>query len=115
MHFFIAKYMLARYMTPANADVMNIAYRSKVLNVISKTQAEAKHVEYLDTLVNYITAKVSLPTLQIIRLRDEVIEYLNHSNDDGSTQINKVAQLARKRLGLVQSTNDDLLFLIEKS
>lgn len=113
--YFYTRDMLARYMTPANADVMNIAYRSKVLNVISKTQAEAKHVEYLDTLVNYITAKVSLPTLQIIRLRDEVIEYLNHSNDDGSTQINKVAQLARKRLGLVQSTNDDLLFLIEKS
>lgn len=113
--YFYTKDMLARHITPANVDVMNIAYRSKVLNVISKTQAEAKHVEYLDTFVNYITAKVSLPTLKIIRLRDEVIKYLNHSDDDRSTQINKVAQLARKRLGLAQSTNDDLLFLVEKS
>lgn len=113
--YFYTKDMLTKHKTPANVDVMNIAYRSKVLNVISKTQAEAKHVEYLDTFVNYITAKVSLPTLKIIRLRDEVIEYLNHSEDDRTTQINKVAQLARNRLDLQQGTNDDLIFLVEKS
>lgn len=113
--YFYTKDMITRYMTSANVDVMNIAYRSKVWNVISKTQAEAKHVEYLDTFVNYITAKVSLPTLKIIKLRDEVIEYLNHSEDDRSTQINKVAKLARKRLGFEQITNDDLMFLVEKS
>ncbi|CAI8944085.1 HTH-type transcriptional regulator / antitoxin HigA [Brevibacillus sp. IT-7CA2] len=113
--YFYTKDMLARHMTSADVDVMNIAYRSKVLNVISKTQAEAKHVEYLDTFVNYITAKVSLPTLKIIRLRDEVIEYLNQTEDDRSTQINKVAQLARKRLDLAQDTNEDLMFLVEKS
>ncbi|WP_374016708.1 XRE family transcriptional regulator [Paenibacillus thiaminolyticus] len=113
--YFYTEDMLARYMTPDNVDVMNIAYRSKVLNVISKTQAEAKHVEYLDTFVNYVTAKVSLPTLKIIRLRDEVIEYLNHTEDDRSTQIYHVAHLARKRLDLPNSNNDDLMFLIEKS
>ncbi|WCF08309.1 XRE family transcriptional regulator [Paenibacillus thiaminolyticus] len=113
--YFYTEDMLARYMTPDNVDVMNIAYRSKLLNVISKTQAEAKHVEYLDTFVNYVTAKVSLPTLKIIRLRDEVIEYLNHTEDDRSTQIYHVAHLARKRLDLSNSNNDDLMFLIEKS
>ncbi|NGP60475.1 ImmA/IrrE family metallo-endopeptidase [Paenibacillus thiaminolyticus] len=113
--YFYSEDMLARYMTPDNVDVMNIAYRSKILNVISKTQAEAKHVEYLDTFVNYVTAKVSLPTLKIIRLRDEVIEYLNHTEDDRSTQIHHVAHLARKRLDLPNSNNDDLIFLIEKS
>ncbi|RJG23756.1 ImmA/IrrE family metallo-endopeptidase [Paenibacillus thiaminolyticus] len=113
--YFYTEDMLSRYMTPANVDVMNIAYRSKVLNVISKTQAEAKHVEYLDTFVNYVTAKVSLPTLKIIRLRDEVIEYLNHTEDDRSTQIYHVAYLARTRLDLPNSNNDDLMFLIEKS
>ncbi|MGN7309121.1 helix-turn-helix domain-containing protein, partial [Bacillus subtilis] len=69
--YFYTKDMLAQHMTPANINVMNIAYRSKVLNVISKTQTEAKHVEYLDTFVNYITAQISLPTLNIIKLRDE--------------------------------------------
>ena len=113
--YFYSEDMLARYMTPANVDVMNIAYRSKVLNVISKTQAEAKHIEYLDTFVNYIIAKVSLPTLKIIKLRDEVIEYLNHTEDDRATQINNVAHLARKRLDLSKTNNDDFMFLIEKS
>ncbi|MDU5141910.1 MAG: ImmA/IrrE family metallo-endopeptidase [Paenibacillus dendritiformis] len=113
--YFYTEDMLARYMTPTNVDVMNIAYRSKVLNVISKTQAEAKHIEYLDAFMNYVTAKVSLPTLKIIQLRDEVIEYLNHTGEDRSTQIYHVAHLARKRLDLPNSNNDDLMFLIEKS
>ncbi|WP_028543688.1 helix-turn-helix domain-containing protein [Paenibacillus taiwanensis] len=113
--YFYTDDMLARHMTPANIDLMNIAYRSKVLNVISKTQAEAKHVEYLDTFVNYITTKVNLPALKIIQLRDEVIEYVNHTEDDRVTQINHVAHLARTRLDLSKSNNDDLMFLIEKS
>ncbi|MBD8497916.1 helix-turn-helix domain-containing protein [Paenibacillus arenosi] len=113
--YFYSEDILARLATPANVDVMNIAYRSKVLNVISKTQTEAKHVEFVDTFVNYITAKVSLPTLKIIKLRDEVIEYLNHTEDDRTAQIYHVAHLARQRLDLGQSNNDDLMFLIEKS
>ncbi|WP_268624293.1 helix-turn-helix domain-containing protein [Paenibacillus alvei] len=113
--YFYSKDMLAKYMMPANVDVMNIAYRSKVLNVISKTQAEAKHLEYLDSFVNYITANVSHPTLKIIKLRDEVMEYVVHTDDDRTAQINHVAHLARKRLDLSISTNDDLLFQIEKS
>jgi Zn-dependent peptidase ImmA (M78 family)/DNA-binding XRE family transcriptional regulator len=113
--YFYTKDILTQYGTPANIDVMNIAYRSKVFNVISKTQAEAKHVEFLDTFVNYITAKVSLPTLKIIKLRNEVIEYLNHSEDDRTTEIEKVASLARKRLDFEQNTNDNLMYLVEKS
>ncbi|WP_019914167.1 spr1629 family repressor/antitoxin [Paenibacillus sp. HW567] len=113
--YFYTEDMLARYLTPASVDLMNIAYRSKVFNVISKTQAEAKHVEYLDAFINYITAKVNLPTLKIIKLRDEVIDYLKHSDDDRVVQINQVARLARERLDLAQSTNDNLIFLIEKS
>lgn len=113
--YFYTEDVLARYMTPDDVDLMNIAYRSKVLNMISKTQAEAKHVEYLDAFVNYITAKISLPTLKIVKLRDEVIDYLNHSEDDRPTQINHVAHLARERLGLAHSTNEDLMFLVEKS
>ncbi|MCE3198308.1 spr1629 family repressor/antitoxin [Paenibacillus sonchi] len=113
--YFYTEDVLARYMTPDDIDLMNIAYRSKVLNMISKTQAEAKHVEYLDAFVNYITAKVSLPTLKIVKLRDEVIDYLNHSEDDRPTQINHVAHLARERLDLAHSTNEDLMFLVEKS
>ena len=113
--YFYAKDMLAQQMNTANIDVMNIAYRSKVLNVISKTQTEAKHVEYLDTFINYITAQISLPTLNIIKLREEAIEYMNHSDDDRATQIRYVAHLARQRLNLEPSTNENLMFRIEKS
>ncbi|PWW33681.1 MULTISPECIES: helix-turn-helix domain-containing protein [Paenibacillus] len=113
--YFYAKDMLAEHNNSANINVMNIAYRSKVLNVISKTQTEAKHVEYLDTFINYITAQISLPTLNIIKLREEAIAYMNHSDDDRSTQIHYVAQLARQRLNLEPSTNENLMFWIEKS
>ncbi|MCR6524441.1 spr1629 family repressor/antitoxin [Lysinibacillus capsici] len=113
--YFYTKDILSRNMIPENIKVMNIAYRSKVMNVISKTQAEAKHIEYLDTFVNYLTAQVRYPTMKIIQLREEVIEYLNTSEENRSTQIIKVAELARKRLDFRKDTNEDLLFLIEKS
>ncbi|WP_341280590.1 XRE family transcriptional regulator [Paenibacillus sp. FSL H8-0537] len=113
--YFYTKDMLEKNITSANINLTNIAYRSKVLNVISKTQAEAKHVEFLNVFVNYLTTKISYPTLKMIKLRDEVIAYLNHTEDDRSAQINHVALLARQRLELSKTNNDDLMFLIEKS
>lgn len=113
--YYYKKDVLKRYFVPQNIPIMNIAYRSKVMNVISKTQAEAKHIEYLDSFVNYVTANLTLPTQTIIQLRDEVIHYLNNSRDDRNYQINKVARLTRQKLGLHKDTNDNLMFLIEKS
>jgi len=113
--YFYTKDMLTQRNNAANIDVMNIAYRSKVMNVISKTQTEAKHVEYLDTFINYITAQISLPTLNIIQLREEAIEYMNRTDDDRTTQIDYVAHLARQRLNMEPSTNENLMFRIEKS
>ncbi|WP_366291644.1 XRE family transcriptional regulator [Paenibacillus sp. AN1007] len=113
--YFYEKDKLAEHNNAANINVMNIAYRSKVMNVISKTQTEAKHVEYLDTFVNYITAQLSLPTLKIIQLREEAIQYMNHSQDDRAAQIQYVAKLARQRLNLERVTNENLMFWIEKS
>ncbi|WP_017813295.1 spr1629 family repressor/antitoxin [Paenibacillus shenyangensis] len=99
----------------ANINITNIAYRSKILNTIYKTQAEAKHVEYLDAFIDDITSGVRIPSLQIIHLRDEVIAYLNASQDDRTTQIYRVAELARTSLGMAKDHNKDLIFLIEKS
>ncbi|MCJ0931507.1 helix-turn-helix domain-containing protein [Virgibacillus halodenitrificans] len=106
---------LKKYATPENIPVMNIAYRSKVLNIISKTQTEAKHIAFLDSFVNYVTANLTLPTQKIIQLRDELINYLNNTIDDRNIQINNVAKLARHRLGVSSDTNDYLLFNIEKN
>ncbi|WP_188455506.1 spr1629 family repressor/antitoxin [Virgibacillus oceani] len=113
--YFYNKDVLSRYFNHGNIPVMNIAYRSKVMNVISKTQAEAKHIEFLDSFINYLTYKVSYPTQKIIQLRNDTIDYLNTSNDDRETQIRKTARLARQELGLHNDTNDDLMFLVEKS
>ena len=113
--FFYKSDVLNRYCEPSNIPVMNIAYRSKIKNVISKTQAEAKHIEYLDSFVNYLTTKLSLPTQRIIQLRDEVINYLNTTSDDREVQISTVAEIARSKLGFRDDTNDDLMFLVEKS
>lgn len=113
--YFYKQDVLGRYYQADNIPFMNIAYRSKVMNVISKTQTEAKHIEYLDSLVNYVTAKVSYPTQSIIKLRNKVIEYLNTSEENRETQVNAIANLARSELGLQDDTNDNLMFLIEKS
>ncbi len=69
---------------------------------------------YLALFLN-VTAKVSYPTQKIIQLRDEVIDYLNTSNEDRETQIKEVARLSRQKLGLRNDTNDELMFLVEKS
>lgn len=113
--YFYTKDILKQYTLPSNINLMNIAYRSKVINVISKTQAEAKHVEYLDAFINYISAKITVPTLAIVKLREEVLLFLHTSDEDRQEQIRHVAHLARERLNLSQSDNDDLMYLVEKS
>ncbi len=112
--YFYTRDMVSLYNVTSNVEVMNIAYRSKIINTFSKTQSEAKHVEYLDAFVEQITAKISLPTLKIVQLRDEVVDYLNRTDDNRMTQINKVAQLAREKLDFSHDTNDELMYLIEK-
>ncbi|MBO1003891.1 spr1629 family repressor/antitoxin [Pseudogracilibacillus auburnensis] len=113
--YFYNKDVLDRYVKTGNIPVMNIAYRSKVMKIISKTQSEAKHIEFLDSFVNYVTTNVVYPTQKIIHLRNEVIDYVNTAGEDRETQIKKVAKLARHKLGFDHDSNDDLMFLIEKS
>src|SRR5690625_369607 len=98
-----------------NINMMNIAYRSKILHAVSKTRAEAKHLEFLDVFVDELTASISYPTLKVIKLREQVMKYVNDTNDTRETQIEQIAKLARKWLGLSNDTNDNLMFLVEKS
>jgi len=114
-NYFYNKDVLERYTNALNIPVMNIAYRSKVINIMSKTQAEAKHMAFLDSFVNYITNKVSYPTQKIIQLRDHALDYLHTSDDDRETQIETVAGMAREQLDFRHDTNDNLMFLVEKS
>ncbi|CEI80504.1 ImmA/IrrE family metallo-endopeptidase [Oceanobacillus oncorhynchi subsp. incaldanensis] len=98
-----------------NINMMNIAYRSKEINLMSKTQTEAKHMEFLDRFVDYLSNKISYPTQKIIQLRNEIIHDLNTATESRQEQITAAANLARKKLGLDEMTNNNLMFLIEKS
>lgn len=113
--YFYREDMLKKYAVSENIPVMNIAYRSTTRNLISKTQTEAKHLEYLDAFVNYLTEKLSLPTQNMIRLREKCIAYLNETSDTRAKQIETVATIARDWIGLDNDSNDNLMFLIEKS
>lgn len=101
--------------TTENINLMYIAYRSKVLHAISKTRAEAKHLEYLDEFVDEITRELSYPTFKIIELRNKIVNYLNKTTDSREMQIENIAKKAREWLGLNETNNDNLLLLIEKS
>lgn len=113
--YFYREDMLRKYAVSENIPVMNIAYRSTTRNLISKTQTEAKHLEYLDAFVNYLTGKLSIPTQNMIRLREKCIDYLNETSDTRAKQIETVATIARDWIGLENDSNDNLMFLIEKS
>lgn len=113
--YFYTEDILNKKNVPRNIKIMHIAYRSKILHTMSKTRAEAKHMEYLDRFVDDLTASIRYPTMKIIQLRDKVIHYLNTTEDCRETQIENVATLAREWIGFNNDTNDNLMFLVEKS
>lgn len=98
-----------------NISLMNIAYRSDTINVITKTQSEVMHMEYLDSFVNYLTKDLVVPYEPIINLRDKCVKYLNRETHPREEQIKYIADLARNFLGLENSSNNDLMYLLEKS
>src|SRR5699024_381834 len=56
------------------------------------------------------------PNETLSELREETIRYLQDNKDKPKNdQIHSIAAYARKRLGLSQSSNENLLFLLEKS
>jgi len=113
--YFYAKDVISSKQHDDRIQVMNIAYRSKMLQELSKTQTEAKHLEFLDVFVSELTSSLRHPTLKILQIRDEAIAYLNTTADSRANQIEKIASLARQRLGLNDDSNENLMHLIEKS
>src|SRR5699024_5434713 len=113
--YFYTNDLLTRKQNRESINMMNIAYRSKILHVASKTRAEAKHLEFLDEFVDELTASISYPTLKIINLKEKVMNYVNQTNDSRDVQIEHIAKIAREWLELGNDTNDNLMFLIEKS
>lgn len=92
----------------------NIAYRAETINSAHKTQCEAKHIEFLSSFLNIIEERLHYPKNEIVLLRDEIINYINKSNEDRQKVIIYAAKFAREFLGLNNQNNLNLLFMLEK-
>lgn len=99
-----------------NIQVQHIAYRSEAINSVSKTQSELMHIRFLDSFIKKIEFKISYPSNLLLQIRKETIKYLQQNpNVDRGTQIKFVASLARKKIGLPDNSNQNLLFLMERA
>ncbi|WEG13310.1 XRE family transcriptional regulator [Pullulanibacillus sp. KACC 23026] len=97
----------------SNIDANHIAYRADVISSIQKTQSEAMHLEYLNSFLKIIEERIQYPPNEIALLRDKIIDYMNNTQDDRKTIMNKAASMARDFLEL-GPTNVNLLFVLEK-
>lgn len=97
-------------------QVENIAYRSETINSLSKSQSELMHVRYLDSFLKKIEGKIRYPKNLLISLRDEAILFIKNNPDmDRKTQVKNIAKFVRRKLGLENNSNKNLLFLLEKA
>ncbi len=95
-----------------------IAYRSVKKNNMQKVNAERLFLEQLELLLIYIEKSVKLPTNQILFLRESALKLIADSEildkSDKYEVIEKIAALAREKIGLEGSNNNNLLFHVEK-
>lgn len=74
------------------------------------------HIRFLDSFIKKIESKISYPSNVLVQLRKETIKYLQQNPYvDRSTQIKFLASLARKKIGLPENSNQNLLFLMERA
>lgn len=99
-----------------NINVENIAYRSETINSLNKSQSESMHIRFIDAFLKKIEKRIKYPKNKLLELRNEVIEFLNENFEmKREYQIEYIANLARKRIGLEKNSNHNFLFLLEKS
>lgn len=99
-----------------NIQVDNIAYRSETINSLNKSQSESMHVRFIDAFIRKIETKISYPKNIILELRNEAINFLKNNEDmERSLQVDCIASIARETIGLNNTSNQNLLFLLEKA
>lgn len=96
--------------------VQHIAYRSDTINSLNKTQSELMHIRFIDVFLKKIEGKITYPKNILVELRNDIITFLKGNPEmDRETQIKNIAKIARKRIGLEEESNRNLLFLLEKA
>lgn len=99
-----------------NIQIENIAYRSETINSLNKSQSESMHVRFIDAFIKKIETRINYPKNIILELRDESISFLKNNADmDRNLQIDYIASIAREKIGLNKTSNQNLLFLLEKA
>lgn len=91
-----------------------IAYRAITINSAQKTQAEAKHVEFISAFLDVIGEKLQYPKNDISFLREKTIEIMNDESHQRRDNIERAANYAREFLDLDEAGNGNLLFMLEK-
>lgn len=114
-----AKYFYERdFLEEYYKDFINyryIAYRSSVINSVKKTQIESVHIKELVALLNYLKQFIHLPENRLKQLRNKAIDCLETNNQDRKEAIREIARFSREFLGLNNTDNGNLLFLLEKN
>lgn len=95
-------------------DQNHIAYRATTINSPQKTQAEAKHVEFINAFLGLIEKNIHYPKNQIALLREKTIGIMNDVSHDRKVNIQYAANYAREFLDLDNNGNYNLLFMLEK-
>lgn len=99
-----------------NIKIENIAYRSDIINSVYKTQGEKIYLHYVEAFMKLIESKIKYPKNLILDLRAKAIDLFQmDENIDRKELIKSVAKMSREFLGMPKDSNQNLLFVLEKS
>lgn len=95
----------------------NIAYRSSERSSRKKTKSERVHLEYLNTQIKYIERFIKYPKNILLQIREYAIDEVNKNTNITARDsiIEELAAFTRRKIGLEQNNNENLLFLLEKN
>lgn len=114
--YFYRETFVHRYQSPARGKApIDISYSSKRFSDLAQAQSEKVFIEYLNSLINYLTLEVEVPLEPIITLRDQAVDMMKTSTMKREEAIKRIASLAREVLELEDESNKFLLFCLEKS
>ncbi|MFS0788646.1 XRE family transcriptional regulator [Shouchella sp. 1P09AA] len=111
------KYFIKEDFLKTEVEANLIAYRSETIGDRFHVVEEAKHLAFIDALLQPIESYVIMPQSTIVSLRDYVINLTNQKYDKITIDelIKEIAEHSRKFLGLNKGNNNQLLYLLENS
>ncbi|MEJ8303253.1 XRE family transcriptional regulator [Saccharibacillus sacchari] len=93
-----------------------IAYRSKEINSVTRTNYEAAHIAHIEGVLDLFENYIEHPENKLLSIRNYAIDFMfrNEHRLTRTEIIDDLADYARTALGL-EHQNDRLLFILEKN